>query len=294
MKTVSDIHKIRNLSQIISTSNFKKIVRKDDYYYTFYNSLKHLEILDTTTNRDLIDVVYNSLLKNYKNEYVYKNTLINKLLLQKYSLKSTVALNEFKIGKSIADFILINGEAKIYEIKTEFDNLEKLDKQIADYCQFGDKVYVVTSPKHIAKLVDLYSNSTIGIIELTFRNSLKTIKEASSNLNNFNHEILFKTLRQQEYVELIYEYFNFVPEVPNTRIFKECLILANSIEISLFQKLVVNKLKLRNITFLEKINDKSIPDSLKHICYTLDFSKNEYDKLDLFLNKKSKECIFHI
>jgi hypothetical protein len=294
MEIVTDLNKIRSLSQIISPSNFKKIVREDDYHSTFYKFKKHTTISDSTTNLDVINLIYNSLLKNYKNEYVYKNILTNKLLLKKYSLKNTIALNEFNIGKSIADFVLLNGEARVYEIKTELDNLEKLDKQIVDYCQFGDKVYIVTSSKHVNKLIELYNNSTIGIIELTSRNALKTIKEATSNVASFSYETLFKTLRKQEYLELIDEYFNFVPAVSNTRIFKECLALAKKIEVSLFQKMVVNKLKSRNISNPKKIQEKAIPESLKHICYTLNFSKNEYDKLGSFLNKNSKICISHI
>lgn len=294
MEIVTDISKIRSLSQIISPSNFKKIVREGDYYSTFYKIKKYTTVTDSTTNLDTINVIYNSLLKNYKNEYVYKNILTNKLLLKKYSLKNTIALNEFNVGKSIADFVLLNGEARVYEIKTELDNLEKLDTQVLDYCKFGDKVYIVTSSKHVNKLIELYDNSTIGIIELTSRNALKTIKEATSNEATFSYEILFKTLRKQEYLDIIEEYFNFVPEVSNTRIFKECLALAKKIEILLFQKLVVKKLKSRNISNPKKIKEKAIPESLKHICYSLDFSKIEYEKLDVFLNQKSKICISHI
>lgn len=294
MEIVTEISKIRSLSQIISPSNFKKIVRENDCYSTFYKLKKYTTVTDSTTNLDAINVIYNSLLKNYKNEYVYKNILTNKLLLKKYSLKNTVALNEFNIGKSIADFVLLNGEARVYEIKTELDNLEKLHTQVLDYCKFGDKVYIVTSSKHVNKLIGLYDNSTIGIIELTSRNALKTIKEATSNKATFNYETLFKTLRKKEYLDIIEEYFNFVPEVSNTRIFKECLALAKNIEISLFQKLVVKKLKSRNISNPKIIQEKAIPESLKHICYSLDFSINEYEKLDIFLNQKSKICISHI
>jgi hypothetical protein len=294
MEIVTDLNKIRSLSQIISPSNFKKIVREDDYFSTFYRLKKYMSISDSTTNLDVVNVIYNSLLKNYKNEYVYKNILTNKLLLKKYSLKHTVALNEFNISKSIADFVLLNGEARVYEIKTELDNLEKLGKQVSDYCKFGDKVYIVTSTVHVDKLLELYGNSTIGIIELTSRNALKTIKEATTNKAIFCHETLFKTLRKQEYLEIIEEYFNYIPEVSNTKIFKECLALAKKIEVTSFQKLVVNKLKSRNISNPKIIQEKAIPESLKHICYTLDFSKNEYDKLNSFLNKNSKICISHI
>lgn len=294
MEIATDINKIRSLSQIISPSNFKKIVREGNCYSTFYKIKKYTTVTDSTTNLEAINVIYNSLLKNYKNEYVYKNILTNKLLLKKYSLKNTIALNEFNIGKSIADFVLLNGEARVYEIKTELDNLEKLDKQILDYCKFGDKVYIVTSSKYINKLIELYENSTIGIVELTSRNALKIVKEAKSNVSTFNYETLFKTLRKQEYLDLIEEYYKFIPDVSNTRIFRECLNLAKQIEISLFQKLVISKLKSRNISNPTKIKENSIPDSLKHICYILDFSENEYEELKSFLNKNSKICISRI
>ena len=294
MEITTEISEIRSLSQIISPANFKKIVRKGDCYSTFYKIKKYTTVTHSTTNLDAINFIYKSLLKNYKNEYVYKNILTNKLLLKKYSLKNTVALNEFNIGKSIADFVLLNGEARVYEIKTELDNLEKLDKQVLDYCKFADKVYIVTSSKHINKLIELYDNSTIGIIELTSRNALKTVKEAKNNSSTFSHEALFKTLRKQEYLELIEEHFKYIPKVSNTLIFRECLNLAKEIEISIFQKLVINKLKTRNISNPKKIKEESIPESLKHICYTLDFSKNEYEELNSFLNKNSKICISRI
>ncbi|RTE55432.1 hypothetical protein EHW67_02370 [Arenibacter aquaticus] len=294
MEIATDISKIRSLSQIISPSNFKKIVRKGDYYSTFYKLKQYTTVTDATTNLDAINFIYKSLLKNYKNEYVYKNILTNKLLLKKYSLKNTIALNEFNIGKSIADFVLLNGEARVYEIKTELDNLEKIDKQVLDYCKFADKIYIVTSSKHINKLIELYENSTIGIIELTSRNALKTVREAKNNSSTFSHETLFKTLRKQEYLELIQEHFKFIPKVSNTLIFRECLNLAKKIEVSIFQKLVINKLKSRNISNPKIIKEESIPESLKHICYTLDFSENEYEELNSFLNKNSKICISRI
>jgi hypothetical protein len=293
MKITTNKDQIRSLSQILSPANFKRILREKDYSSTLYRLERYISIGAEDTNLDLINEIYSSLLKNYRNEYVYKNILINRMLLKKYSLSTTVAFNEFKIGNSIADFVLLNGESKVYEIKTELDNLNKIDKQLIDYCKFSDKVYVVASSKHIHKLMSLLNNTNIGIIELTVRNALNTIKEAESNSSNFDHEILFKTLRKAEYLELIFDYFSAIPSVPNTKIFKECLNLSKTIEIELFQKLVIAKLKKRNIANKEIIKEKVVPESLKHICYTLDLSKSEYNELDLFLGKNCKSCISH-
>jgi len=285
MKIVVKSKNLRELSQIMSPANFKRIIRKDDSFPTYYRIKKHTEISEREiSNLEAINEIYDALLKNYKNEYVFKNILINKLLLKKYSLKNTVVLNEFKIGNSIADFVLLNGECRVYEIKTGLDSLEKLDKQTFDYCRFSDKVYIVASYKHIDKLVERYKDSKIGIIELTLRNALKIIQEATQNKTTLKHEVLFKTLRKKEYLDLIREHYNSLPEVPNTLVFKECLSLAKKIDIDVFQKLVLNKLKERNITRPDLIKDKSVPESLKHVCYTLNLSKNEYDKLNSFLN----------
>lgn len=294
MKTSYDINKLRSLSQIFSLANFKKIVREENCLDTFYRIEKYLKLEDHLTNLEVINALYKSLVNNYKNEYIYKNTLINKLLINKYSLKNTIALNEFKIGSSIADFVLLNGEACIYEIKTELDSLDKLDKQIEDYIKFADKIYIVTSSKHVTNLLTKYYNTNIGIIELTKRNALRTIKEAKNMSLNFNHETLFKTLRKYEYLSLIRGYFKIVPNVPNTQIFRECLKLSEKIDILEFQKLVIQKLKLRNIANPEVFKERQIPESLKYICYSLDFSDDEYQKLDYFLSQNSKACISRI
>ena len=293
MEVAKNIESLRNLSQILSPANFKKIVKDRNYFDTFYRINKHTKISDTTTNFEVINTIYKSLLSTYKNEYVYKNILLNQKLLKKYSLKKSIALSEFNIGNSIADFVILNGEARVYEIKTELDGLDKLDKQLADYKKFADKIYVVSNSKHIPNLLVKFHNTEIGLIELTKRNALKTIKEAEQNFS-FSHETLFKSLRKDEYINLLKKHFGEVPNVPNTLIFRECFKLSKKIDILEFQKLVIKELKFRNISNPELFNDDLIPDSLKHICYTLNFSKKDFIELEDFLYKKSKLCISHM
>jgi len=58
------------------------------------------------------------------------NTLLNKLLV--------AALSQVHIGHSIADFVMINGEGQIYEIKSSLDNFDRLCDQLRDYfCAFS-------------------------------------------------------------------------------------------------------------------------------------------------------------
>ena len=83
-------------------------------------------------NGEVISQIYKYMSKNYRNEYFYQNTMLNKLLLGRHSLNTTTALTQTPIGKSKADFIMINDKAIVYEIKTELDNFERLDTQLND------------------------------------------------------------------------------------------------------------------------------------------------------------------
>lgn len=111
--------------------------------------------IDDPENRDngkLISEIYHFMSKSYRNEYFYQNTLLNKLLLGRHSLNTTIALTQIPISKSKADFILINGKAIVYEIKTELDTFERLETQLRDYYKAFDHVCVVTSEGQYDKL----------------------------------------------------------------------------------------------------------------------------------------------
>ena len=281
-----NIDSLRSLSEIFTASNFSKVVRQNDYKLTEKKLKKHWsKETANTTYKKVLGSLYLELQSKYRSEYFYKNNLLNKYLLKQYSLSTTSVISEFKIGNSIADFVLLNGSARIFEIKTDLDGLDKLQKQLTDYRQFADLVYIVTSSKHIDKLLHDYSNSTIGVIEFTQRNTFKEHKKAENNNCFFNHLTIFKTLRKAEYLDIVNSYFGYIPDVPNTKIFRACLELISSIEVMEFQKLAFTKLKKRKIKCPDLLESDKTPYELKQICYTLDFSEQEYKSLYTFLHK---------
>jgi len=277
---------LRSLSQLFTPTSFSKIVRKNNYSIIDSRLKKHIVNVKGFSRNELIKIIFKILEKQYKNEYIYKNALINKLLLGKYSLNTTTVINELKIKNSVADFVLLNGEIRIFEIKTELDNLQKLEKQIQDYKTFANKIFIVTNSKYINTLIKLYNDKNIGIIEYTDKKTLKEIKPAIEDNSNLNHEVLFKSLRKKEYLELVNDYFGYVPNIPNTLIFKECLKMIKTIDVNIFQKLVLKQLKKRKIKYPDLLKSKKTPYELKYLCYTLDFDYNEYLRLYEFLNKK--------
>jgi hypothetical protein len=282
----TNIESLRVLSQIFTPSNFSRLVRGKDYKSTQKKLQKHF--LGNTSDislRDAFVKLYEELQHEYRSEYIFKNGLFDKYLLKKYSLANTTVLNEFKIGSSIADFVLLNGSARVFEIKTDLDGLDKLEKQLKDYRQFANLVYIVTSTKYVERIKVDYKDSTIGIIEFTKKNTFREHKKALSNLPFFNHETIFKTLRKPEYLDIVHEVFGFIPDVPNTKIFKSCFTLIKQLDVEMFQKLAFQKLKQRKIEEPALLESDRTPFELKQICYTLDFSAIEYNTLYNFLNK---------
>jgi hypothetical protein len=107
------------LNRFFTQNTFTDLLR-EQFNSAYCEVIKrYIKDNETKSNRILISEIYEIMTRSYRNEYVYKNTLLNRLLLTKHSLKTTTALTEIPISRSKADFVLINGKAVVYEIKTE-------------------------------------------------------------------------------------------------------------------------------------------------------------------------------
>jgi hypothetical protein len=285
MTEIVNIESLRVLSQIFTPTSFKKVVREGDFSFFDRKISKHFSKHSATSNLQLIMKIYNKLENYYRCEYIFKNKLFNEIL-NDYGLDDTRTFSEFKVGSSKADLVLLNGCIKIFEIKTELDDLSKLKKQIEDYQKIADIVNIVSDSKFISKLLIEYKNTNVGIIEFTDQDFLIVHQEAVVVSSMFKFDTLFKMLHKREYLDLVKLNFNFIPDVPNTKVFKVCYKLLETIDILHFQKQIMTILKKRNIECPEILNSSETPSELKHICYTMNFNSNEYEQLFNFLNKK--------
>lgn len=286
-RKMESVQSLRILSQIFSPAMFEKIVREQNslFFYQKVNKYFHSQKI-ISTNLDVIKSIYRLLQQEYRCEYIYKNNLLLNII-KKYRLQDTLAVNEFKIGTSKADLVLLNGSARVYEIKTEFDDFGKLSKQITDYEKFADTIHIVTNDKYAQKLKSEYGHSNVGIIVLNKNNQLIEEKEAQNNYDKFDFDTLFKILRKQEYLDLIKEEFGFIPDVPNTKIFKTCYgMLQSRLSVRQFQQKILLKLKERKLHSPSLLISKKTPKELKYICNSLNLKDNEYQYLFEFLAKK--------
>jgi hypothetical protein len=266
----------RLLAKLFNSSELKKVSNGDLGIFDKFESLA----FNTNTFSSLAefyDEVYKLLLRYYRNEYVVKNEVTNKVLLGRHSMKTTVMMSELRTGKNIADCVVLNGHSTCYEIKTEFDSLTRLQEQLHSYLKAYEKTYVIAHASHIKDLLHLHKrNPAFGVFELTKRNSLKKIVDAPTS-KDFDFDITFETLRKSEYLHIAKSIRGEIPEMPNSKIYGYCKDLYNSISPENANHLFKESLKLFRSNDQNFIN--ALPKSLKNIGISYQFSKQEKNNL---------------
>ena len=203
---------------------------------------------EETSHLETIQSVYQELSKTYRNEYFYKNTLLNKRLLGIHSVNTTTALTEIPVGRAKPDFILINGKAVVYEIKTELDNFDRLENQINEYYKAFNYVAIVTYEKNleIAKRKIAEINKPIGLYILQRNTKIKTVIEPKEHSNDLNRDIIFKILRKGEYENIVERYFDSLPQVSQFDYYEVCKKMLETIPLKQFYSDFLIELKKRN------------------------------------------------
>lgn len=270
-------------SAILNDFFFK---HSSDRLVQIFNEFDFFDKIDKNwTLRDFFENSYKQLLKNYRNEYVFKNAIAKKILIGRHSIKSSSLFSELRVGTSKADIVIFNGTSHVYEIKTELDNLDRLQGQIEDYKQVFEFVNVVTVESKINEIKSLL-NEEIGIIILSDKYSLKTIRKAQSGLQSLEKGAIFSLLRKNEYLKIIEKYYKNIPNVPNTKIYNVCQELFVDLSIDIIQKEVLNTLKNRRNHSQLVDTIKKFPDSLKMAVIEANLTVAEQNDFLRLLNQR--------
>lgn len=274
------------LNRVFTKSNLDKIISTGESTVLKKSIEKYSDNEVVISNIDGFKEIYKYMSKSYRNEYFYKNQLLNKLLIGRHSLNTTSALRELPVENSISDFVLINGKAQVYEIKTELDNLKRLSNQINDYYKAFKYVNIITDESHVENIMETLSNKNIGIFVLTKRNTISTIREPSEYGNKLNHVTMFKILRKKEYLNILEEYFGQEPEVSDFEMYDASLKLFKEIPINKAHDLMKRKLKERYLDVFRE--NKNIiletPSELRELIYFSNYNQDQLTQLKLKLN----------
>lgn len=256
------------------------------YSKHFQSILSDKNISLPTTYKSVITDFYQELMHTHRNEYFYKNELLNSLLIQNGKISSCSALTELPVSDSKTDMIFVdkNDVGIVYEIKTELDTLNRLESQIQDYYKAFPYIYVVTSSSHLHQLEQALEKTNVGIIELTNDNKFVYRKKATYNAGSLSRDVLFRILRKKEFESIVLKYFGKLPDVSDFVYYKTCFGLLENLDIVLFQKEVMSCLRKRNLIQNAESFTNNVPYELSFYGYFSKKYKNKLDMLGYFLD----------
>lgn len=240
--------------------------------------------------RDFFDQVHSLLFRCYRNEYIYKNAIARKVLLGVHSLKTASMLTELRAGACKADAVVLNGTSTAYEIKSAFDSMERLTRQVAAYQQVFDRINVITSDSQLDKVAGVVNND-IGLMVLTDRYTISTVREPSSFKSSVRPEIIFDSLRRNEYELIVKEHFGEVPQVSNARMYQACREIFSGLDPATAHDAMVSVLKKRDNS--KRLRDfvLSVPESLTATSLSYKLGVAEQARFSQLLNMPISCCL---
>lgn len=273
------------LTRVFTQNSLKSFICPDEQGSILSSVVRRYRISydDDTKNETIISEIYHYLGKSYRNEYFYKNSLLNKLIIGAHRINTTTALTEVPVAKSKADFIMINGKAVVYEIKTELDSFDRLETQLSDYYKAFDRVCVVTSQEQAEELLIKLDNTPVGVYMLSDRNTLQKVKEPEIYREKLDKEVIFKILNKPEYENIVLQIQEHLPDVTPVKYYRECKNILCNLSTDEIYDLFLKELKKRNR--IDKIDLYNIPYALRFLVYFSRFHEQEIEQLDEYLNK---------
>lgn len=172
---------------------------------------------DSRPIRDVFETIFKILTReSYRHEYTYKTAITHKLFLGIHSTNTASMLTEFRVGNNKADVVILNGTASAYEIKSERDNLDRLQQQIESYRQVFAQVSVITSLNHLDKVNQLV-DTDVGIITLNKKYAISVVRKAENNPERIDVGALFDSIQLHEAKTILQQLGMETPILPNTQ-----------------------------------------------------------------------------
>ena len=194
-------------------------------------------------------------------DYVYRNAIIKKVHLGRHSLRTSQALQEFRIENRKVDLALLNTRSTAYEIKSDRDNTQRLIDQLEKYAQVFQSTYLVCSPL-VADSIQPKIPSHVGILQLSTQYTLQTIRKAETEDRLLNSRTISRCMTIPEAVHCLDQIGVTLPQVPNTQ--TRCAIeeAFSQIQPTTAASLLNRELKRTRRQFWTQETLDSLPESL--------------------------------
>lgn len=175
----------------------------------------------SSTVGDALRAIFDLLRNAYRCDYVYRAAITNKLFLGRHSPATTTLLSELRVWRSKADLAMFNGTSIAYEIKTELDNVDRLDSQLRDYSSMFDRIFVVTHDDRLASIRPVIPPH-VGILVLGRSLSFRVEREALSNADRVHPRTIADALRRDEVLEVTRRVTGSVPSATRVALIDAC------------------------------------------------------------------------
>ncbi|MFJ4110708.1 sce7726 family protein [Pseudomonas sp. NPDC089758] len=280
---IFDINTHRSFSKILSRSKFLSLA-KGSHPADIFKDIKDFVPADVTTVSDLYEFAFKLTKKAYRNEYIYKTAIANRVVFGRHSPKTSSIAVELPIEDSVVDLAIFNGTSTAYEIKTELDSPRRLTTQTPNYLKAFDNIYIVTAPR-LAATYEKACPKEIGIITLTSRDCLSIVRPAQSNKANINPATIFKTLRRDEYVTALEEILKTKISLPNGIIRQHCEKVFCTLDPTQAHEIFVNSMRLRTTSIESASFLLRLPEHLRILGYASSLSRPQRERLLIALEK---------
>jgi len=227
----------------------------------------------TFTYGEVFSLGYGHLKTEYQNEYYLQNELLyhNMWLRQ----EPMTAYSQFHVGNSIADMVLIVEHGRYivdtaYEIKSEFDTLHRLEKQLTSYLKCFSYVCIATPEKNAQKVKHELPNTTDEICDHVgvFKTENGVCYHSCTRNTQYDHETLFKLLHKKERERLYSEitpkpvdhyqhYLAIFKELPPQQahdFVMECLLIRNKLT---YKDILSIASEIRSLVYFSPLQRKS-------------------------------------
>ena len=283
-QVINRLDMLRSYSSAFSRSAITDIIKYEDYshigwLYSEFGSKRK----SVASYGEYLKSLYLEMANNYRCEYIFKNELIG-YLIKHYKKTNTVTYNELKVGRSIVDMAVFNGESIAFEIKTEYDTPRRLEKQLDDYLRLFDKCYVVVPEEKVFDYIQCVDES-IGVMSLSKSRKGMTIhtdREAMVN-ETIDSDLLISCLRTKEYERVVKDYYGNLPEVSSYEMYDKCKEMMRAIPNSVLKSRFREMMKQRKAS-LQSLSD--VPMELRQISLSLNLLPKD---VSLLLNRLEKK-----
>ena len=155
--------------------------------------------------------VYDRIVEDYPCEYVYKNEFIRQRFAPNFA-PSDVIISELPIldltGR--VDLVHVGQCTTSYEIKTEFDSLQRLRRQVENNLRLFDRNYVVCSPRFEAVVKDAVGPN-VGVLVFTDDRRFRKAGNARNNVKNIDPAAVFDSIQLADAERALEAAFSSLP-----------------------------------------------------------------------------------